>query len=147
MRILLISLSLVSVLSCTEVSLVEPTAGGPFISFVSIEPTTVREFKDSIIITIKYQDSDGDLGHQNPDLELLSVHDLRLEKADGYHVSLLAPPENKLSIEGELEIYLKNTFLLGTGDEEITSYELIMTDRAGNKSNPLITNQIRIVRK
>jgi len=147
MRKLFIPFIYVLISGCTEVTLVEPQAGGPFITFVSIEPTIVREFKDSIIITIKYQDSDGDLGHQNPDLELLSVHDLRLEKADGYRVTLLAPPEKKLSIEGELKIYLKNTFLLGTGDEESTSYELIMTDRAGNKSSPIVTDEIKIIRQ
>jgi hypothetical protein len=147
MRKLIIPLFLVVISSCTDVTLVTPVAGGPTISFVSIGPSEVREFKDSIIITIRYQDPDGDLGHQNPDIELLSVHDLRLEKADGYHVSLLAPPEDQLSIEGDLEVYLKNTFLLGTGDEERTSYELILTDRAGNKSNPLVTNEIKIIRQ
>lgn len=132
--------------SCTEVNLVDSVPGPPSISFISIEPKVVREFKDSIIIRIRYQDPDGDFGHSDPDIELLSVHDLRLKNPDGYHVSPLAPKDSKISIDGELEIYLKNSFLLGTGDEEPTSYELIMTDRSGNKSNAMITDQIRIVR-
>ncbi|MCB0735653.1 MAG: hypothetical protein H6608_07540 [Flavobacteriales bacterium] len=132
--------------ACTEVTLVQPQSGPPTISFISIEPTIVKEFTDSITIRIKYQDPDGDLGSEDPDLELLTIQDLRLQDADGYHVALLAPPDSKVSISGELEIYLKNTFLLGTADQEITSYELIMTDRAGNKSNPMATDQITIVR-
>lgn len=134
-------------MSCTDVTMVTPTAGPPVISFVSIQPKVVKEFKDSVIIRIRYQDPDGDLGSIDPDLHLLSIQDLRLQKSDGYHVTLLAPKDSKISIEGELDIYLKNTFLLGTGDEEPTSYELIMTDRAGNKSNPLVTDPIKITRK
>lgn len=146
-RYVSVILLLLASISCTKVSLVDPPAGGPVLNFVSIEPKIVREFQDSIIIRVRYQDSDGDLGHANPDIELLSVHDLRLKNADGYHVPLLAPPANRLSIDGVFEVHLKNTFLLGTGAEERTSYELIMTDRAGNKSNALLTDEIKIVRE
>ncbi|MBI1307299.1 MAG: hypothetical protein GC181_11915 [Bacteroidetes bacterium] len=133
--------------SCSETTLVKPKSGPPAIRFVSIEPKVVTEFKDSIIINIHYEDSDGDLGTDDPDLEQLTVQDLRLQTADGYHVGLLAPPDTKLSIEGDLKIYLKNTFLLGTADEESTAFEITLTDRAGNKSNPAVTDQIKIIRE
>ena len=132
--------------ACTEVSLVEPTAGGPSIEFVDIQPRTITEFKDSIVITIKYKDPDGDLGHVDPDINLITVHDLRLENSDSYFVPLLAPSNSKISIEGELEVKLKNTFLLGSGASEQTSYEIVMRDRAGNASNPIITDNVTITR-
>jgi hypothetical protein len=126
--------------------LVEPQAGGPTIEFVDIQPRTIKEFTDSVVITIKYKDPDGDLGHVDPDINLISVHDLRLLKADAYHVPLLAPTSSKINIEGVLEVKLTNTFLLGSGASEQTTYELIMSDRAGNKSNPIITDAVQIIR-
>jgi len=132
--------------ACTEVTLVEPAPGGPSIEFVDVQPRTIREFKDSIVITIAYSDPNGDLGHVDPDINLMSVHDLRLSNADSYHIPLLAPTNSTITIEGTLEIKLKNTFLLGSGADEQTSYEIIMTDRAGNPSNPIITDPVTITR-
>ncbi|MFT4523604.1 MAG: hypothetical protein ACI8ZN_002559 [Bacteroidia bacterium] len=131
---------------CTSFNLVEAEAGAPIIDLVSITPSTVKEFEDSIEIVISYKDSDGDLGTENPDVNFLTIQDLRLTKADYYYVPLLAPPEARINIEGTLTIHLKNTFLLGTSDSEVTSYQIILTDRANNKSNVLITDQITITR-
>lgn len=133
--------------SCTDVTMVTPTPGGPSIDFVDIQPRTIREFADSVTITISYKDPNGDLGHVDPDINLISVHDLRLQKKDAYHVPLLAPTGSNITIEGELEIKLKNTFLLGSGSSEQTNYEVVMTDRAGNASNPIITDNVTIIRE
>jgi len=163
--------------ACTDVSVLEKPAGPPVLDYVDIQPRVVTEFEDSILITIRYSDPDGDLdyvdiqprvvtefedsilitirysdpdgdlGYENPDVRSLSIHDLRLEKPDSQHVSLLAPIESHIDIEGELVVKLKNTFLLGSSEKEITSYELILTDRAGNQSNPITTDEISIERK
>ncbi|MCB9244919.1 MAG: hypothetical protein H6606_00685 [Flavobacteriales bacterium] len=140
-------LALTAIWGCTEVQVVEPVPGGPLIEYVDIQPRTIREFADSITITIRYKDPDGDLGHTDPDINLISVQDLRLAKADTYHVPLLAPSNSRISIEGTLEVKLQNTFLLGSGASEQTSYELILTDRAGNKSNPVLTDPVAIIRE
>ncbi len=132
--------------SCTDVNVIDPGSGPPVIEYVDIQPRDVKEFKDSILITFKYSDPDGDLGDENPDIESLSIHDLRLTTADGQHVSLLSPMGSNIDISGELTIKLKNTFLLGTSDLEITTYELMIKDRAGNISNPIVTDEIRITR-
>lgn len=144
---LIYSLLILVVSACTEVNVVEKPAGPPVIEYVDIQPRVVTEFQDSILITFRYSDPDGDLGYENPDIRPLSIHDLRLEKPDSQHVSLLAPIESHIDIEGELTVKLKNTFLLGSSEKEITSYELILTDRAGNQSNPVTTDEISIERK
>ena len=126
--------------------MIDPPPGPPVIEYVDIQPREVKEFKDSILITFKYSDPDGDLGDENPDIRSLSIHDLRLQEADGQHVSLLAPMGANIDIKGELTVKLKNTFLLGTSDKEVTTYELILTDRAGNASNPIVTDEISIIR-
>ncbi len=135
-----------SMTACTEVTVIDGTPGPPVIEYVDIQPRVVTEFKDSILITFKYADPDGDLGHENPDIQHLSIHDLRLKKADKQHVSLLAPMDANIDIEGQLTVKLKNTFLLGSSDKEVTTYELILTDRAGNTSNRILTDEISIIR-
>lgn len=133
--------------SCTEVTLVEKPAGPPIIEYVDIQPREVKEFQDSILITFKYSDPDGDLGYENPDIRPLAIHDLRLETSDYQHVGLLAPIDANVDISGELTVKLKNTFLLGSSEKEVTTYELIFTDRAGNPSNPIQTDEISIIRR
>ena len=132
---------------CTEVAVVDKPAGPPVIEYVDIQPRIVKEFQDSILITFKYADPDGDLGYENPDLKPLGIHDLRLQKSDFQHVGLLAPIDAHVDVSGELTVKLKNTFLLGSSDKEITTYELIFTDRAGNTSNPIQTDEISIIRR
>ena len=134
-------------LGCTEVTLVEKPSGPPIIEYVDIQPREVKEFQDSILITFKYSDPDGDLGYENPDIKPLGIHDLRLETSDFQHVGLSAPIDANLDIAGELTVKLKNTFLLGSSENELTTYELIFTDRAGNASNPIQTDEISIVRR
>lgn len=131
---------------CTDWNVVDSTPGPPFIEYVDIQPREVKEFADSILITIRYSDPDGDLGYENPDIRPLSIHDLRLEQPDSQHVSLLAPIDSKIDVSGTLTVKLKNTFLLGTSDKEVTTYELILTDRAGNTSNRVATDEISIIR-
>ena len=69
-----------------------------------------------------------------------------MEAPDWYHVQMLAPQGQELSIAGELQLKIKNSFLLGTGETETTSYQLTLVDRAGNESNVVITDPITIKR-
>ena len=118
----------------------------PTISYKSISPKIVNEFTDSVIIQFTYRDGDGDLGHKNPDINLLSVHDARLKNADAYYVPPLAPIGSNIPIDGILTIRLRNTWLLGSGADETTSYTVKMQDRAGNWSNAFVTEPITITR-
>ncbi|MFT5725248.1 MAG: hypothetical protein ACI9JN_002372 [Bacteroidia bacterium] len=147
LKLLQISFLVIVFSGCTEVTVVDKPAGPPVIEYVDIQPRIVKEFQDSILITFKYSDPDGDLGFENPDLKPLGIHDLRLINSDYQHVGLLSPVDANVDITGELTIKLKNTFLLGSSDKEITTYELIFTDRAGNASNPIQTDEISVIRR
>ncbi len=116
----------------------------PIIRYLSIEPKEVNEFTDSVIVRFEYQDGDGDCGHKDPDILLLSVQDARLENPDFYYIPPLAPIGSQIPIDGILTIRLRNTFLLGSGGDEKTSYEIRMQDRAGNWSNYINTEEINI---
>ena len=116
----------------------------PVIKFVKINATDIQQFKDSITIDIEYTDENGDLGEDNPDKNALYVKDRRLSKADFYFVNPLSPPGSNVKIKGILSIKIKNAFLLGTANKEETTFEIKLSDRAGNWSNTIVSPEITI---
>ena len=135
------------IFGCTkEEEATEELAPEPRISFVSISPDTVVDFKNSIILTISYTDNNGDLGFENPDEYALWVKDSRLDSADFYHVPPLAPTNHNLVIKGKLEIVLNSIFILGNGQEERMTLSIKIKDRANHWSNIVHSAPI-IIRK
>lgn len=118
----------------------------PVIKLVSVSSTELKEFKDSLTIVISYTDGDGDIGQDNPDVNDLKIKDRRLSEADYYFVKPLAPPGSKININGEIAVQLKNTFLLGSGADEITRFDIQLKDRAGHWSNTINTPEITITK-
>lgn len=119
----------------------------PLIEIISITPSKVKEFKDSVLIKIKYKDNNGDLGDVSPDEHSLTIKDSRLTKADTYHVKPLAPLSDKnIPIEGELTVKLNSLFLIGSGNSENTTLVIKLKDRQGNWSNELVSPQITITK-
>ena len=118
----------------------------PFISIDSLSRSEVKEFTDSLVIYVRYEDGDGDLGEINPDINSLEVQDQRFQKADTYFVPPQAPTDKTLRIQGRLTIRLRNLFLLGTGNAETTAFRIRLRDRAGNWSNSITTTNIAITR-
>jgi len=104
----------------------------PLIKLVSVSKTSVVQFKDSLVITIEYNDGDGDIGETDPDKNAIQIKDSRLSKPDFYFVKPLSPPGSSIKTKGTIAVQLKNTFLLGTAATEVTNYELRLKDRAGN---------------
>ena len=116
----------------------------PFIAIESVEPTTLTQFQDSIIVILTYDDGDGDLGYFDPDSAALAVTDSRFSEPDLYFVQALAPDGEALHIRGTLRIGLTPPFILGNGSSETISYTMQIKDRAGNWSNTVITPDITI---
>lgn len=118
----------------------------PLIRLLSVSSKQLKQFKDSLVITIEYTDGDGDVGETNPDVNDLEIKDQRLSKADYYFVKPLTPPDANIKVKGTISVQIKNTFLLGTADSEITTFELRLRDRAGNWSNSVKTELITITK-
>jgi len=118
----------------------------PLIKLVSVSKTSVVQFKDSLVITIEYNDGDGDIGEIDPDKNAIQIKDSRLSKPDFYFVKPLSPPGSTIKTKGTIAVQLKNTFLLGTANTEVTNYELRLKDRAGNWSNTISTPDITITK-
>lgn len=118
----------------------------PKIELIEISQDTLYEFATPLSIKIKYEDGDGDLGSDNPDINSIFVKDQRLEKADEYYVGPLAPTDTRISIQGTINLELANVFLLGNGSKEATVFTIHFVDRAGNESNRIETESITILR-
>lgn len=116
----------------------------PVIELISITPQTIMQFRDSVILTLKYKDEDGDLGAESPDEDVLEIKDSRLLNPDYYHIAPLSPLGKKLKVEGSIQVRLNNMFLLGNGTTEPATLTIKIKDRAGNWSNELITPAIMI---
>ena len=116
----------------------------PSIKLLSVSSTDLLQFKDSLVITLEYQDANGDIGEDNPDQNDLMVKDRRLSNADYYFIKPLSPPSSTIKIKGIIAVQIKNTFLLGTGNSEITQFDIKLKDRAGNWSNSVSTPEINI---
>ncbi len=116
----------------------------PLLRLISVSSKQLKQFKDSLVITIEYTDGDGDIGETNPDINDLEIKDQRLSKADFYFVKPLTPPNANIKVKGIIAVQIKNTFLLGSADSENTTFELRLRDRAGNWSNSVKTAVITI---
>ncbi len=146
MRNILMPIFLIGLLGACTVENELPNK--PEISIVSVHPTEITEYQDVIKVVLAYTDGDGNLGFSNPDSNALRVWDDRLSSPDWYHVQPLAPPGEKISIQGELTVNLSGTFVLSsTADQETTRFRIKIKDRNGNWSNEVITPLITINRE
>lgn len=117
----------------------------PEITILSVTPTTVEAFDDSISILIEYKDLNGDIGQENPDEFPLMVKDRRTPAADFYHVPPITPDLQEARTKGVFNLILTSLFRLGNDSTEKTSFTISLTDRAGNVSNTVQTPDITII--
>jgi hypothetical protein len=134
---------LLTFVSCSKDSEISSV---PFIKFLDVNSTSIKEFKDSLLIRFEYTDADGDIGEDNPDKNDLYIKDRRLANADYYFIKPLSPPGSEIKIKGIISVQIKNTFLLGTGNSELTQFDIKLRDRAGNWSNSINTPNIKITK-
>jgi len=117
----------------------------PQLTFVSISPTTVTEFEDSITIVISYVDGDGDLGENNAGVNNLFVIDQRDTSITyPFRVQQLAPDNSAITIRGKLNVVLKNTGITNGSIQQTVTYQVYMYDRAGHQSNTITTTAVTV---
>lgn len=118
----------------------------PQIKFVSISPSTVVEYVNSISIVISYDDLDGDLGENNANVSNLWVTDSRNNVQYSYRISQLAPDNANIHIRGNLDISIKNTARTDSSASQSFTYSIFLKDRAGNSSNTVTTSAITVTK-
>ena len=123
-----------------------PFSDTPEIELLGVSHDTIREYQDVLIITISYQDGNGDLGWVDPDQYALFVRDVRLENFDGFYIGPLSPPGSNVPITGKLNIEFPSLFLFGNRNAETTQFEVKMIDRSGMESNLITTDPVVIIK-
>ena len=120
----------------------------PVISILDITDQKILGFSDSLTIRIRYFDGDGDLGENKGDLKNLFVKDSRGELVYAYRIRQLAPDNFNKAITGELKIVLDEVPISTDSlENEKVHYRIWLFDRAGNKSNELISPEVTVLRK
>ena len=131
--------------TCTTVSDELTFPVEPSLELLSTSDTELTEFTEPLVLQLRYEDGDGDLGNADPDVNSIFVRDERLSEPDAYYLAPLAPDGARISITGELTVELNPTFRLGNAPTETTTFTLWITDRAGNESNRLTIGSVTIV--
>ena len=116
----------------------------PKIEFVGISPTTANEYTDSVTVTIKYNDGDGDLGENTTGVKNCFVTDNRIGITYQYRIRQLAPDGAEIPIEGNLNIQLGGQGITDNSTQQSASYTIYLKDRAGHQSNSITTTSITI---
>lgn len=117
----------------------------PAIELISIEPRSVVQFQDSVIIKLSYQDGNGDLGGMPADSVNLFVVDNRNGVPFQFRIQELVPGGAEVPIKGTLSVTLQNLFLTGDQPQQNVSFSIHAVDRAGNKSNVVNTPNVTVV--
>lgn len=139
----------------------------PEISYLGLSPDTIIENRDSVVVSFRFTDGDGNLGKYRLDGEdtiytVLYVTDTRADKLPPEQAQYftqafaidtnLMPSIKKKTILGKMAIAVDNTPLLfpkvdpvsGNAYEK-TSFRIWIYDRDNNKSNVIETDSVTII--
>ncbi|MDP5171603.1 MAG: hypothetical protein NWR72_15260 [Bacteroidia bacterium] len=123
----------------------EPISDIPEIELISVSPTSVKAFEDEIVFTVSYTDGDGDLGTNDDTERNVFIKDERLDVTHEFRLKQLAPAD--VAITGIFDVTLPSTILVdSSATMETVTFVLYVTDRAGNKSNEVMTDPIEVGR-
>jgi|TARA_B110000263_G_scaffold38231_1_gene29833 hypothetical protein len=114
------------------------------INLIDTFPLEIVEFQENIYVKVFYQHPQGYLGFSDPDYLSLEVKDSRLSQPDYYHVIPITPPNNSLSITGELLVEIDSPFIFGNGLIELVNFTIRIQDQNLVWSNAITTPNISV---
>ncbi|MFT6746547.1 MAG: hypothetical protein ACJAZ2_000888 [Glaciecola sp.] len=134
---------IVVLLSCSKEE--EEENVEPVLTFESMTPVAVTELVEEIVIKFKYSDNDGNLGeNDDPDVTNLFITDSRNQVVNSFRVKQLAPDNSTIAIEGTLSVTINPLLITDGSTNEKGTFSIYMNDRAGNKSNVIISSEFTV---
>ncbi len=118
----------------------------PVISIENISEYSITEYNNAIVVTIQYEDHQGDIGTTDPDEHSLFITDERFVEQDGYHIDPLTPNLQALHVRGTFQVTLRPLFIMQNDSIETTHLTFELRDRAGHTSNQVTSDEITIAR-
>jgi hypothetical protein len=139
-------LLLPSLSACKKEQIQAPSAV-PVVELRSVSPERITALQDSIVFLLAYTDGDGDLGFAEADSAVVYLTDERFPITERFHMPPLAPEGAVIPITGVLRIVLGQTILQDAASvEEPVTFSLRIRDRAGNWSNTVQTEGLKVLR-
>ena len=114
------------------------------INLIDTFPVEIIEFQENIYVRLSYQHPEGYIGFSDPDYLSLEIKDSRLSQADYYHIIPATPPNNSLSVTGELLVEIDSPFVFGNGSVELVNFTIRIQDQNLVWSNEIITPNISV---
>ena len=123
----------------------------PEISYIDIQPKEPRQFRDSLLLTLRFTDGDGNLGDDDTQVKNLVLKDKRdwltEEQATLYfNIPNLTPDTKNPAIQGTITIEIPPTAIRPGLEFEETFFDVYVLDRSDNESNTVSTEPIKIVK-
>ncbi len=116
----------------------------PVISNVFLNKSSIKEYENGLILTLSYEDGNGDLGANDPDVKNLWVKDNRIGIVHAFRIQTLTPNGENIAIRGKLNIELPPMGITNGGNSEAATFSVYLIDRSGNYSNTETTASIII---
>ncbi len=146
MRNLILTLCVLT-LAITACKKKTPVSNVPVIEFKSLNKYQIKEYTDSLQITIAYSDADGDLGENDPNKKNLFLTDSRTNTVLEYRIKEIVPNNKTASIKGTLNVVIDKLYINNaSATTEVVIFNAYITDRAGNKSNEVQTGVVTLTR-
>ena len=117
------------------------------LGLIEVFPLNIIEFQENIYVRLSYEHPEGFLGFSDPDYLSLEVKDSRLSLPDYYHIIPITPPNNNLSVTGELLVEIDSPFLFGNGNTELVNFSIRIQDQNLSWSNTITTPNISVNRE
>ncbi len=130
----------------------------PHIEFLSVSRDTLQQGifqQDSLIVRFKFQDGDGDIGRtdQEPDNNVFFIDERTGSLDNTFGIPEIPDEGAGNGVEGEVRILLFSTCCIYPDGSDpcipntqfpfdTVIYRIYMTDRAGHKSNEILTSPI-----
>ncbi len=117
----------------------------PTIKLLSVAPTTVQQFTDSLVFNIEYEDGNGDIGWNVADSMSLFITDNRIALTERFNLGNVAPMGSNIAVRGIFNVVMHHTILLDPNQSsEQVQFLLQLKDRAGNRSNEVMSTIITV---
>ncbi|WNJ19570.1 hypothetical protein [Pontibacter sp. G13] len=134
-------LALVTISSCDQGPVFSEI---PAIEFIDIQPKEVRQWQDSILVTFRFEDGDGDLGEANDTSASIALIDSRVndgiserDATQTFRLPNLVSDAKNPSIQGEITVRIPFTVIRPPALAETIRYEIRLWDQAGHAATPI----------
>lgn len=119
----------------------------PSIQYIGISSDSIVSMADTLIIDLKFEDIDGDIGDSVGSLSNVYIEDSAYNVVQEFPIVTNSATHTIGSVSGKLKVQVNLLPLLDTCVDRIVKLNLYITDRKGQKSNSIKTPAIHLSKR